>query len=166
MTSITCYSQDKFSFSQEGLKPDYIIISTDTLSAKYMHTKAVNWVKETYRKPELVFDSSIDGEVLRFTGRSAEGVFPIYNTFGEKTYFAMEYTIRLVFVDGKYKFEVKDYEIEHELFKGKKPEEVMYKENGKLITWYRDAPEFFPNYFDALNKSLYEYITGKSEEKW
>ena len=87
------FSQNEnFTFTKDGLS-EYVVVKVDSISENELYSKTLNWVKETYSKPEQVIDATIENESVRFTGRSS--FFRIYNAFGDFEDYPVKYTIKI-----------------------------------------------------------------------
>lgn len=154
---------NKFTFDENGLTK-FIVVELDTINKSVIYQKTIDWVKETYKKPDLVFDATINNENIRFSGK--ENIFKIYNAFGDYGNYPLEYTIKVSIKNGKYKFEVVFINVIHPSINFNDIHKTIYKKDGKLSKWYRDCPKIIEDYFNNLNKSLYEYISNKNSNDW
>ena len=92
-----------FDWGLRGLT-DYITCEFDTLISKedlYMLT--MNWIKETYKMPDKVIQTSIKGKMIRIEGVKSSGI-TLETTFITVTY-DLKYTIEYKFRDGKMKID-------------------------------------------------------------
>lgn len=154
---------EKFIFNKDGLS-EYVVVKVDSISENELYSKTLNWVKETYSKPEQVIDATIENESIRFTGRS--NFFRIYNAFGDFKDYPVKYTIKISFKDGRYKFEVLSMTVEHESVNYSDIPSKIYKKNGELLKWYKDTPQKIEDFFNQLNNSLKGYIINKEKSDW
>lgn len=161
---IFAYSQkEKFIFNKDGLS-EYVVVKFDSISEKELYSKTLNWVKETYSKPEQVIDATIENESVRFTGRSS--FFRIYNAFGDFADYPVKYTIKISVKSNRYKFEVLSMIVEHDRVNYSDIPAKIYKKNGELLKWYKDTPQRIEDFFNQLNISLNDFIINKEKSDW
>lgn len=162
--SINTYSQDipKLKLNQNGVEP--IVVITDSLKAKGLYEKTLNWVQETYKNPENVLKTKIENEKIRIEGFAENAWW--YKSLGIKQNYNMEYFIEISFKDGKYKF---DYIIGQ--FFTPKGEKVLYdysiffKKTGEIKNAYTDAVPSLEETMNNLSLNFYNYVTGKTNKK-
>jgi hypothetical protein len=161
------FSQDipKLKLTPTGVEP--IVVATDSLKATDLYKKALNWVQETYKNPDMVLKAKIENEKIRIEGFQSEAWW--FKSLGMKMYIDMKYTVEIAFKDGKYKFE---YTIGQFSNKGS---DVLYdytsfyKKNGEVRSMYSDAVVSIEETMNNLSLSFYDYATGKTtkkEDKW
>jgi hypothetical protein len=161
---IFVFSQNEnFTFTKDGLS-EYVVVEIDSISEKELYSKTLNWVKETYIKPEQVIDATIENESIRVTGKS--NFFRIYNAFGDFKDYPVKYTIKISFKKGKYKFEVLSLSVEHDSVNYSDIPSKIYKKNGELLKWYKDTPLKIEDFFNQLNTSLKGYIIKNEKSDW
>lgn len=77
---------------------DYLVVEIDSLSAKQLYRKSINWVKETYQSPDVVIKMKIENEKMRIVAIKKNAIK--YKGIPLK----MKYSIVISFKNGKYKF--------------------------------------------------------------
>ncbi len=157
---------EKFKYDQNGLS-SYVVTNVDKVDNKNIYKKTVNWIKETYKNPDLVIDATIEDESVRFTGITSKKV-EIWSDFGELLFYDIKYTIKVSTKDYKYKFEVISFELVdcYWIANFKKPiNEEIYKKDGSIRKKWRNFPKSIENIFDQINEDLKNYIT-KTQEGW
>jgi hypothetical protein len=166
-TSLFFYGQtDKFKYDQTGLS-EFVITNVDNLDNKTIYKKTVNWIKDTYKKPDVVIDAEIEDESVRFTGVTSKKV-EVYSDFGELLFYDIKYTIKVSTKDNKYKFEVINFQLLdcYWIANFKKPiNEEIYKKDGSIRKKWKNFPKSIENIFDNLNEDLKKYIL-KSQDGW
>jgi hypothetical protein len=147
---------EKFEYSEAGLN-DYVVTEINGKTKEEMYKKALNWVKETYKNPDLVIKMNIENEKFRIdaVALSMIKVRGISMNLG--------YIIEVSFRDNKYRFEIISLLHDNTTDYKKMPN---FKTDPKLVKNFGNSPTEIENYFNKLNKSLEVYIVGKAEEKW
>jgi hypothetical protein len=159
--------ESKFTVSEAGLT-DYIVVPVDSMKSVDIYSKCIEWVGKTYKSPEDVIKSKIEGNSIRIEG-SADGL--IY-TLGGVTYLT-RYQVEISFRDGRYKFDVLSIETYANAQYGWNSFPFMgdwaaYYKNGeprKAWVCINDIPVYFNN----LSESLKSYILNSDKqeaEKW
>lgn len=161
VSSLTYSQNQKFTLTKDGINK-YVVVELDTINENVIFQKTINWVKEKFKKPDLVFDSTINNQMVRFTGEN--NIFRIYNAFGEFDNYPLEYSIKVSIKKGRYKFEILNLDVKHNRIDYSNIHKVIYKRNGKLISWYRDTPVMIEDFLNNLNQSLSDYIKGTSND--
>jgi hypothetical protein len=161
--SIICNGQidekvkgEKFEYSEDGLN-DYVVITIEGKNKEEIYKKAMNWVKETYKNPDVVLKMNIENEKFRIDGIASD-VIKVKNIS-----LNLDYVYEISFRDNKYKFELISLVYDNTTDYKKLPN---FKTNPKLVKNFGNSPNDIENYFNRLNKSLEIYIVGKAEEKW
>lgn len=147
---------EKFEYSEVGLN-DYIITNIEGKTKDEMYKKAMNWIKETYKTPDLVLKMSIENEKLRIDA-VAIGIIKVRGVSMD-----LGYVVEISFRDNKYKFELISL-----LYNNTTDYKKIsnFKTDPKLVKNFGNSAAEIENYFNTLNKSLEIYIIGKVEEKW
>lgn len=167
LSSLFFYGQtEKFKYDQNGFS-EFVITNLEKVDNKTIYKKTINWVKETYKNPDVVFDATIEDESIRFSGVTNK-MIEVWSDFGQLMYYDIKYTIKVYTKDNKYKFEVIDFQVLdcHWMMNFRKPiNEEIYKSDGSIKKKWRNFPKSIENVFDTLNDSLKSYIT-KSSSGW
>lgn len=155
---------------ENGLRPKFLVNTIDSLNQKSLFKKSINWIKETYKNPDEVINTTIENEKIRFTGVKAN-YFCLYGCMD------VRYTIELSFKDGRYKFEP----ISFEKYLSQSGWETLdlnhgsdryYNKKGELPKKYnyRKIPYYVTSLFLELNLSLNNYLSNnqsvKDNDKW
>lgn len=149
-------SVGKFEYSEVGLN-DFVVTNIDGKTKEEIYSKAINWVKETYKNPDLVLKMQIINEKLRIDAIATD-LLKVKGVSSNLNYF-----IEISFRDNKYKFEILSLLYENSVDYKKIPN---FKTDKKLIKNFGNTPVDIENYFNKLNQSLIDYIVGKTVEKW
>jgi hypothetical protein len=161
--TINCFGQtnekvksDKFEYTEVGLN-DYVVTEIEGKTKNEIYSKALYWVKETYKNPDIVLKMQIENEKLRIDA-VAIGLLKVKGFASN-----LSYIIEISFRDYKYKFELASLLYENSTDYKRVPN---FKTDKKLLKNFGNTPSEIENYFNSLNQSLKEYIIGKPEEKW
>ena len=92
-------SVGKFEYSEVGLN-DFVVTNIDGKTKEEIYSKAINWVKETYKNPDLVLKMQIINEKLRIDAIATD-LLKVKGVSSNLNYF-----IEISFRDNKYKFEI------------------------------------------------------------
>lgn len=176
--SIECYSQ-KFILTPSGLRDNgdisksYVVIDVPNKTAKELYEKSINFIKETYKNPNLVISTGIDNEYLRFD---------TYTQFIIKNPVLIDCssTIEQRYKDGKIRIELIKCELVNPLywrddlslclFKtkdvriSKKSTFYFFEDEGQKIK-NPDAKASFENHFNKYIIDLKSYIE-KNKSDW
>ena len=147
---------EKFEYTEAGLN-DYVVTEINGKTKEEMYKKALNWVKETYKNPDLVLKMNIENEKFRIDA-VALGIIKVRGISMN-----LGYVIEVSFRDNKYRFELVSLLYDNTTDYKKMPN---FKTDPKLVKNFGNSPTEIENYFNTLNKSLEVYIVGKAEEKW
>jgi hypothetical protein len=147
---------EKFEYTEAGLN-DYVVTEINGKTKEEMYKKAMNWVKETYKNPDLVLKMNIENEKFRIDA-IASGIIKVRGISMN-----LGYVIEVSFRDNKYRFELVSLLYDNTTDYKKMPN---FKTDPKLVKNFGNSPTEIENYFNTLNKSLEIYIVGKAEEKW
>jgi hypothetical protein len=160
---IICFGQtndksqrEKFEYLEVGLC-DFVVANVDGKAKEEIYNKTLNWIKETYKNPDIVLKMKIENEKLRIDG-VANNLLKI-----DKSSFNLDYIIEISFKDNKYKFELVSL-----LYGGTGDYKNVpnFKTDKKMLKHFGTTAVYIENYFNNLNQSLKDYILGKTEEKW
>ncbi len=92
-----------FSWGLEGLT-DYITGKLDTIiSNEDLYKLTLNWIRETYKMPDKVIQSSIEGEMIRIEGVDKSALTLKTSLMTSK--FDLKYTIEFRFKNGRIKID-------------------------------------------------------------
>jgi len=165
-----------FSWGLKGLT-DYITGRLDTIiSNEELYRLTMNWIKETYKMPDKVIQTSIEGEMIRIEGidKSALTVQSSLVTIR----YDLKYTIEFRFKDGRIKIDPltlyyymipNQYEVG-----GWKPfpstGSDYYKWNKKtneyvLIIRYESYPSELAGLYNGISLSLFQYLRKSKNNK-
>lgn len=166
--------QEKFTYNESGLTPEYLVGEADGKTQQEIYTKSLNWIKETYKNPDEVIKTTIQNEKIRFEG--VEMDLMCHSALGLTTCYNTTYTIEIEFREGKYKFTPLSitYRIPATSYTQAMTETVVfstgeyyYNKKGKLKTRTKSVPESVEILLNGLNTSLNKYILKENSlEKW
>jgi hypothetical protein len=163
--SIIGFSQDtaRFELTKDGVLP--IVVKLDSLSAKFIYSKTLNWVQENYKNPKEVLKANIENETIRIDGFKKEACF--FKSLGIKTIFDMDYSfqidikdnkVRLTFTPGQFWSEnQKVFSVGYSYF---------FKNSGEIKGGYKDAKPSMEQSMNDLVSSLCNYIKGTKKSDW
>lgn len=147
------FSQTKdFEATQDGFA-HYTVNNCEKISKEKIYGKIIEWVINTYKNPNTVVESKVLNDNVKIN-YIAPGVNCI-TTNGTSECSDIKYKLRIAVKDFKYKFEILELEGQKKLEANtSKPIwvdlfSVKAKPNDKIL-----------EYFNNLNKSLYNYITN------
>jgi hypothetical protein len=147
---------DNFEYTEIGLN-DYVITEIEGMTKEEIYNKALNWVKETYKNPEVVLKMKIENEKLRIEAIAID----LLKVKGFSS--NLSYIIEISFRDNKYRFELSSLLYENTVDYKKIPN---FKTDKKMLKNFGNTPIDIENYFNRLNQGMKDYIIGKSEDKW
>lgn len=148
--------------SPAGFAP---IINTldSTYTIETIYSRAKEWLQFTFVNPKDVLKAEVGGNYLRINGYTDNGY--------TKSYLGMPYTYPISFVieievkPGRYRL---TYEITDIWYEGRsagfKPESY-FKEDGTIRKMSKSEVDQLEAKANALNLSLYQYISGKTSAK-
>ena len=143
---------NKFEYSANGLN-DYILTEIDGFTASDIYAKVINWVKETYKNPDIVLKFKIENEKIRING--SEALLYIKGKYSMN----LDYVYEIAFKDGRYKFDLISLKYEETDYKNL----PNFKTDKKMIKNFGDSPQIIEDFFNNLNNSIKEYITVDSD---
>jgi hypothetical protein len=163
-------AQSEFNYDIDGLTPEYLVRDIDSLSQEELYERCLNWVMETYVKPDEVISMKMENEKFRFQGYRKS----IHTHSGFVTnVLDAEYIVDVSFREGKFKFEplsiklfMSNSELTHQeltwltLQSGK----GMYKGNGNIANRFQGVPDGISGLFNALLENMTEYVVGNGKE--
>lgn len=135
-------SQDKFAYTEKGLKPKYLSFTIGNNSKANLYTKTLNWIKTNYNDINAVIGVNNENNFIQFSSIKENAI-----NLG-KQYFHIKYTIKISFEKGNYKFE---------------PLEIQTKLNSKYdMGWQvidlKDGASFFKK--GKVIKKMKSYVTA------
>jgi len=147
---------ENFEYSEIGIN-DFVVINIDGKSKEEIYNKAINWVKETYKNPDLVLKMKIENEKLRIDAVAPD----LLKVRGFKS--NLNYVIDVSFKDNKYRFEIVSLLYENSTDYKKIPN---FKTDKKMIKNFGTTPIDIENHFNNLNQSLKDYVIGSADAEW
>lgn len=159
ITSSLVFSQEtEFKLTKDGFT-DFVVTQKNEKTANEIYTKTLEWINKNYNNPEKVILAKVENDYIRIEGAS-NNIY-ILNTLGKENPTDVKYQLEIYFKDGKYKFDVTDlkylappptgwYDV---------PFAYFYKKDGQLKSMFKFTNQI-PAYFNNLNKSLSDYISG------
>lgn len=151
------FSQTEFKF-ENGLNK-YVVNQKEGISANQLYLKTIEWINKNYKNPDKVILSKIENNYIRIEGIQS-AMFCISSGCQEG-----KYQIEISFKDGKYKFEI--FELKQNVgnynwvavdFNSNKD---FYFDNNALKKKFQGFAKI-PTYFNSLNRSLSDYISGNN----
>lgn len=143
-----------FQYTELGLN-DFVVTDIESMSKEEIYHKTLNWIKETYKNPDLVLKTKIENEKVRIDA-IANQLLKVKNLALD-----LNYTIEISFKDSKYKFEIISL-LYNNITDYKKI--LNFKTDSKMIKNFGTSPTDIENYFNDLNNGLGAYITGKNKK--
>ncbi|MNF80936.1 hypothetical protein D3C84_631900 [compost metagenome] len=126
-----------------------------------LYKKTLDWINTIYNTPKEVIKGQIDNDYIRIEGSATE--------LGAN-YQPAKYQIEISFKDGKYKFDVlniNQYVPGYQYIPSSWREfnindtSNYYRKDGEIRNGYKYYSIAIPNYFNSLNKSLYDFIANE-----
>lgn len=165
------HSQDKFTYNQEGLSPEFIVVELDSIDQGELFESSVNWIKNTYKNPDEVIKTTISNKKVRFEGYKSSLI--CVENIGISSCYNGTYTIELEFKDNKYKFTPLSIQFiaGSSVSINLKDGSHYYNRKGNLKNMYDKVPSSIENLLNDLNKSLKNYleestIESESSDDW
>lgn len=150
---------NKFQFNESGIN-DYVIKNIDNKTKEEIYLKSINWIKESYKNPELVLKIQIPNEKLRIDA-IAKNLANVGNK-NNRVFLDIAYSIEISFKDNKYKFEILSIVVSNI-----KDLKIQNFKSDQAIKYWGTTSNDIEIYFNSLNQSLEKYILKtKNEEKW
>jgi hypothetical protein len=158
------YSQtiEKFDLTKDGVKP--VVIQFDSLNASQLYSKAINWVQETYKNPEVVLKTKIENEKLRVDGIATNVWF--YKSMGMTIFYDVEYSFHIEIKDKKVRL---SFTFGNTISGGKSyflDYTKLWKENGEVYKMYKETKPGMDKMMNDLAISFCTYIKGKKQSEW
>ena len=165
-----------FEFNSNGFT-DYVVLNYDSISNIGLFWKSIDWVNLTYKYPNEVIISQLEGEYLIIEG-IANSLLET-KVMGVTYYDNMRYRIHILFKNNKLKFDVTSLESYNKGSQYISPgwydmkideiEKYYYNKKGKIQTIFKSYETNIPKYFNDLVKSLNDYIIKgniNSDNNW
>ncbi|MFV5688100.1 DUF4468 domain-containing protein [Flavobacterium sp. ZT3R25] len=151
-------NNEKFEYSETGLN-DFVVTEIQNKKKEDIYDKTLNWVKETYKNPDIVLKMQILNEKIRIDA-IATNLASINNN---KTKFNINYIVEITFKDNKYKFGIVSLIVQNV-----KDLKTMqnFKTDKKIIKYWGNTPNDIEVYFNNLNDNLKKYISETKKEEW
>lgn len=154
--------ETEFKFGPEEFTK-FTVIPCEGKTKEEIYKKVNEWINKTYDSPKDVIKGQVENDYIRFQGTTKTLLCP-----GGKCNDA-RYQIELSVKDGKYKFEVISIEQYLEGY-GWQPAILGgtsgYYKNGKIKNMFKNYPTDIPKYFNTLNKSLEDFVMGRTKDDW
>lgn len=149
---------DKFEYNEIGLN-DFVVVDIDNKTKEEIYSKTINWIKETYKNPDLVLKMQIPSEKLRIDAIASN----LASVNDGKTKFDLPYSIEISFKDNKYKFKILSLVVQNVKDLKTMPN---FKTDKKNIKYWGTTPTDIEKYFNDLNENLKKYISQTKKEEW
>ncbi|GGD25267.1 hypothetical protein [Hyunsoonleella pacifica] len=151
------YSQTKFIYNENGLLPQYVDTSIDSLSKTKLYNSTLNWITKTYNTPDI----KINNQIILLSGVK-ENLIKV-----DKRFLHIKYTIEISFEEGLYSFKPlriqsktnSKYDMgwkDFSLTDGK-----VYFKKGKVIKKTKPYVKDIPALLNEINTSLYHILTSE-----
>lgn len=178
LLNLTSYGQ-KLILTPYGLRDSiniektYIVITVESKTAKQLYDNAIKYINKTYKSPEDVIKSNIDGEYLKFTTHEPQIYF--FKFLGKIIPYSANFTTELSFKDGKVKYEILNLEIQNKTEYGIETIPLirttgggLFNKNGTSTTKSMGkAKTDIQNYFNTQISNLYDGLIEKSKnDSW
>jgi hypothetical protein len=147
---------EKFNIQNGEIKP--LVQSIEKMNSEEIYIKSNEWINYSFKKADAVIGSSVDKKMVRFTGIKPE----FAKTFGY--IYDLEFTIRIDIKDNRYRLTVENLRSGNNGIFANFNFADYYKSNGKPRKSYQDFVIGIENTLNNLNISIYNYLTGKTEE--
>ena len=150
-------NNEKFEYNETGLN-DFVVTEIQNKKKEDIYGKTLNWVKETYKNPDIVLKMQILNEKIRIDA-IATNLASINNN---KTKFNINYIVEITFKENKYKFEIISLIVQNV-----KDLKTMqnFKTDKKIIKYWGNTPNDIEVYFNNLNDNLKKYISETKKEE-
>ncbi len=154
-----------------------IVIEVEGKSISELYAKAFEWLNLTYKNPESVIKGKVENDFVRFSGFKQTYASTDIG-MGMTQYYDLKYTMRIDFKEGKYRFSLESYGIVYPPTQYTSSSEITletYERDGirnkkgeikkaVLQRAYDSQAKNLLKEINALNASLYSYLTGKTKE--
>ena len=151
----------KFTLNKEQGLTEFVVTICDGKTKEELYKKTVEWINKTYNQPSKVIKAQVENDYIRFQGIKSSLL--CWDTMGVNCN-DIQYDIEISFKDGKYKFSVLLLKFPDNLNAINFSQAGMYfKSDGSIRGIYKKHLHKIPEYFDDLNKSLYDYIYNQNQ---
>ncbi|NQW36351.1 MAG: DUF4468 domain-containing protein [Flavobacteriales bacterium] len=164
-TSTIAFSQvPKLELTSKGIEP--VIINVDMKQASAIYAKTIEWLENSYEKPDDVIFENVENRKLGI--KDVEKTVWIANRIGVDVNYDMEYTLKIEFKDDRIRI---SYELGSFLKDGKKLttnyKDLFKKFDGSVKYNYDGAVAGIENKLNAKTQSLNNFIMGVNDgEDW
>lgn len=147
-------SPTKYEITKDGFT-DYIVSEVPGKTKEEIYTKTLEWINKNYQNPEKVIMGKVENDYIRIEGIESN-LFCIPADCQDG-----KYQIEISFKDGKYKFDVISLhqKISDWIVVDFNQNKSFYFDSNGLKKKF-DKYQSIPAYFNTLNKSLSDYISG------
>lgn len=166
LITASSFAQDKFIFSKEGFT-DYVVTEVKASSSD-IYSKAINWIKETYKSPDDVILMTIENDKIRFQGFKPQ--FYCVPYMGSDVCSNANYVVEISVKDGKYKLDPIEFKLSNSAGTSYminfNDTSAYYNKKGELKKSSEKAPKLLEDFFNGMNSELQNYITGTKKSDW
>lgn len=155
------YSQEELKITKDGYAP--VVQEIEGKTATELYSKTKEWIQTYYKNPSEVLKGDIPNEMIRVDGYASNGFY--FKSLGMKNYMDYEYTIEIDFKDGKYRYNVSIGQFWTKSTKALYGYKAFFKRDGSTRKAYEVSVEEMNKRENATFMSLYNYLTGKTEER-
>lgn len=156
VANICINAQDVPKLSSEGFS--VAVNEIESSDEKTNYTAFEKWINKNYNNADFVIGSTIENELIRFTGvTSSIGKSMGYN-------YDLKYIIRVDFKDSRFRFTVENISLGFNGVYSPLRYSDYYKKNGDLRKSYKDLMNSIETEIQGLLKSSYNYLNGKTEK--
>jgi hypothetical protein len=161
------YAQEKtFTFKKDGFT-DYVVTEVSGTQSE-IYSKAINWIKESYKSPDDVILMTMENEKIRFQGFKPN--FNCLSYMGTQVCSNANYIIELSVKDGKYKLDPIEFKLSNSsgasYIIDMNDTSAYYNKKGELKKASEKAPKLLEDLFNGMNEELKQYVTGTKKSDW
>ena len=158
LSTLTLYSQEKFSYTAEGLNPNVLTSNIADASQQDLFEKTLAWLKENYPYADVETSKESGNTFIVFTDLK-DNLIKV-----SKRYYNSRYKIKVRFEAGQFSFEPLEfatkqnskYDMGWTVFDFNNGAEYFKK--GKPIKATKSYVKGIPRLFNELMESLREYV--------
>ena len=169
LISLFTLGQEEFTWNQNGISPEYVVIDLDSIDQKNLYNNTINWIKVTYKNPDEVIKMTIQNEKVRFEGFQDNLICT--NSLGLTNCYYALYTIEIGFKNNKYKFTpIKlEYKVPSSQYSAGGLISILndgsnyFNKKGIIRKMYSTIPSSIESLFNELNSNLANYLTAETE---
>lgn len=155
-------SQTLFQFDNDGdIAPNPNVIEIDK-SSEDIYEKAVDWINFNYKNPDFVLKGKSEDNFLRFSGIKKD--LSTYKSMGVAMDYDLHYTIRIDFKENKYRLTIENAYLNDDNYILNNKKIMDFAKGKKMKSAMTEYSKNSIDYINSINKSLYDYISGKTEE--